>query len=107
MMERGTGEWQWRALVNPKELRVNRFMDERPRGFGLVQRDRDFNHYQDNEARFERRPSYFVEPLGDWGKGRLGLVEIHWEQEDDDTLVSLCVPGAPVQPQKPTTCSYL
>ena len=107
MMERGTGEWQWRPLVNPKELRVNRFMDERPRGFGLVQRDRDFNHYQDNEARFERRPSYFVEPLGDWGKGGIELVEIPSDEEIHDNVVSFWVPEAPVQPQKPMTFSYL
>jgi glucans biosynthesis protein len=107
MTERGTGEWQWRPLVNPKELRVNRFMDEHPRGFGLVQRDRDFNHYQDNEARFERRPSYFVEPLGDWGKGGIELVEIPSDEEIHDNVVSFWVPEAPVQPQKPMTFSYL
>lgn len=107
MMERGTGEWQWRPLVNPKELRVNRFMDEHPRGFGLVQRDRDFTHYQDNEGRYERRPSYFVEPLGDWGKGGVELVEIPSDEEIHDNVVSFWVPEAPVQPQKPMTFSYL
>jgi len=107
MMERGTGEWQWRPLVNPKELRVNRFMDEHPRGFGLAQRDRDFTHYQDNEGRYERRPSYFVEPLGDWGKGGVELVEIPSDEEIHDNVVSFWVPEAPVQPQKPMTFSYL
>jgi periplasmic glucans biosynthesis protein len=107
MTERGTGEWMWRPLVNPKELRVNRFMDERPRGFGLVQRDRDFNHYLDNDAHYERRPSYFVEPLGDWGKGGVELVEIPSEEEIHDNVVAFWVPEAPVQPQKPMTFSYL
>jgi periplasmic glucans biosynthesis protein len=107
MTERGTGEWMWRPLVNPKDLRVNRFMDERPRGFGLVQRDRDFNHYQDNDARFERRPSLFVEPLGDWGKGGVELVEIPSEEEIHDNVVAYWVPDAPVQPQKPMTFTYL
>jgi glucans biosynthesis protein len=107
MSERGTGEWQWRPLVNPKDLRVNRFMDEHPRGFGLVQRDRDFTHYQDNEGRYERRPSYFVEPLGDWGKGGVELVEIPSDEEIHDNVVSFWVPEAPVQPQKPMTFSYL
>ena len=107
MTERGTGEWMWRPLVNPKELRVNRFMDEHPRGFGLVQRDRDFTHYQDNEAHYERRPSYFVEPLGDWGKGGVELVEIPSDEEIHDNVVAFWVPDAPVQPQKPMTFSYL
>ena len=107
MTERGTGEWMWRPLVNPKDLRVNRFMDEHPRGFALVQRDRDFNHFQDNEARYERRPSYRVEPLGDWGKGGVELVEIPSDEEIHDNIVSFWVPDAPVQPQKPMTFSYL
>jgi periplasmic glucans biosynthesis protein len=107
MTERGTGEWMWRPLVNPKELRVNRFMDEHPRGFAFVQRDRDFNHYQDNESRYERRPSYRVEPLGDWGKGGVELVEIPSDEEIHDNIVAYWVPDAPVQPQKPMTFSYL
>ena len=107
MTERGTGEWMWRPLVNPKDLRVNRFMDEHPRSFSLVQRDREFNHYQDNEARYERRPSYHVEPLGDWGKGGVELVEIPSDEEIHDNIVSYWVPDAPVQPNKPMTFSYL
>ena len=50
-------------------LRVSSFSDEHPRGFGLTQRDRDFSHYQDEEAHYQRRPSYWIAPLGDWGKG--------------------------------------
>ena len=107
MIERGTGEWQWRPLVNPKDLRVNRFMDEHPRGFSLVQRDRDFNHYQDNDARYERRPSYRVEPIGDWGKGGVELVEIPSDEEIHDNIVSFWVPDAQVLPNKPMTFAYL
>ena len=107
MTERGTGEWMWRPLVNPKDLRVNRFMDEHPRSFSLVQRDRDFNHYQDNEARYERRPSYHIEPQGDWGKGGVELVEIPSDEEIHDNIVAYWVPDAPVQPNKPMTFSYL
>jgi glucans biosynthesis protein len=107
MTEAGTGEWLWRPLVNPRDLRVNRFMDEHPRGFGLVQRDRDFTHYQDNESRYERRPSYRIEPLGDWGKGGVELVEIPSDEEIHDNIVAYWVPDAPVQPHKPVTFSYL
>jgi glucans biosynthesis protein len=107
MTEAGTGEWLWRPLVNPRDLRVNRFMDEHPRGFALVQRDRDFTHYQDNQSRYERRPSYRIEPLGDWGKGGVELVEIPSDEEIHDNIVSYWVPEAPVQPNKPMTFSYL
>ncbi len=107
MMQTGGGEWLWRPLVNPKELRVNRFMDEHPRGYSLAQRDRDFNHYQDNESRYELRPSYWVEPLGDWGKGGVELVEIPTDEEIHDNIVAYWVPEAPVQAHKPLGFSYL
>ncbi len=107
MMETGGGEWLWRPLVNPKELRVNRFVDQRPRSFAMAQRDRDFSHYQDNESRFEVRPSYRVEPLGDWGKGGVELVEIPTDEEIHDNIVAYWVPEAPVQPHKTVSFSYL
>jgi glucans biosynthesis protein len=103
----GTGEWAWRPLVNPHTLRVNRFMDEHPRGFGLVQRDRDPMHYQDPEAFFNLRPSYWIEPLGDWGKGGVELVEIPTDEEIHDNIVAYWVPEAVVQPHKPISFSYL
>ncbi len=105
--QRGTGEWQWRPLVNPHTLRVNRFMDDHPRGYGLVQRDRDPTHYQDPESNFQRRPSYWIEPLNDWGKGGVELVEIPTEEEIHDNIVAYWVPDAPVQPKKPIPFSYL
>ena len=103
----GTGEWAWRPLVNPHSLRVNRFMDEHPRGFGLVQRDRDPTHYQDAESYFQLRPSYWIEPLGDWGKGGVELVEIPTDEEIHDNIVAYWVPEAPVQPKKAIPFSYL
>jgi periplasmic glucans biosynthesis protein len=107
MMNAGAGEWLWRPLVNPRELRVNRFMDQHPHGFGLIQRDRDFSHYQDSESRFDRRPSYWIEPLGDWAKGGVELVEIPSDEEIHDNIAMYWVPDAPVQPHKPVPFSYL
>jgi periplasmic glucans biosynthesis protein len=103
----GTGEWAWRPLVNPHTLRVNRFMDEHPRGYGLVQRDRDPTHYQDAESYFQLRPSYWIEPLGDWGKGGVELVEIPTDEEIHDNIVAYWVPEAKVEPKKPIPFSYL
>jgi glucans biosynthesis protein len=107
MAQTGVGEWTWRPLVDPRSLRVNRFMDEHPRGFGLIQRDRDFSHYQDTEAHFDLRPSYWIEPLGDWGKGGVELVEIPTEEEIHDNIVAYWVPSAAAQPHKPFSFSYL
>lgn len=64
----GNGEWLWRPLDNSKYLRISAFVDENPKGFGLLQRDRDPAHYLDFEANYEQRPSAWVEPVGDWAK---------------------------------------
>jgi glucans biosynthesis protein len=107
LVQNGAGEWLWRPLVNPKELLITNFVDENPRGFGLAQRDRDFRNYQDNESRFERRPSYWVAPLGKWGKGSVELVELPTKEEIHDNIVAYWVPAAPAEPGKPLSYSYL
>jgi glucans biosynthesis protein len=107
LMQTGGGEWLWRPLVNPKSLRVSSFSDEHPRGFGLAQRDRDFSHYQDEDAHYQRRTSYWVSPLGDWGKGNIELVEIPTDEEIHDNIVSYWVPAAHLVPHRPTTFTYL
>ena len=63
-----------------------------PFGFGLLQRDIDFDHYQDLEARYDRRPSVWVSPKGDWGKGHLELVQIPTDNEYNDNIVAYWVP---------------
>lgn len=107
LMHTGHGEWLWRPLVNPRELRVTRFSDDGPRGFGLVQRDRNFESYQDNESRFHARPSYWVEPLGHWGKGSVELVEIPSNEEIHDNIVAYWVPQEPVRQGQTLELRYL
>ena len=75
-------KWVWRPLNNPSQLSVTSFAYENPKGFGLAQRDRDFNNYFDIEAHYHDRPSLWIEPQGEWGNGRVELVEI-----PTDTLV--------------------
>jgi glucans biosynthesis protein len=89
----GAGEWIWRPLVNPPALRFNAHADESPRGFGLMQRDRDFEHYQDDGVFYERRPSLWVEPRGNWGKGSVQLVEIPTIGETFDNIVAFWNPA--------------
>jgi glucans biosynthesis protein len=103
----GGGEWLWRPLLNPRTLRVSSFSDEHPRGYGLSQRDRDFSHYQDEDAHYQRRPSYWVAPLGDWGKGTVELVEIPNDEDIHDNITSYWIPSMHLQPHKPFTFSYL
>ena len=105
-MWRGNGEWVWRPLTNPPTLQVSSFLDENPRGFGLLQRDRDFAHYQDEAFRYERRPSVWIEPLASWGKGRVLLGEIPTADETFDNIVAFWQPDAPAVPGAQLELSY-
>jgi periplasmic glucans biosynthesis protein len=107
MAQTGHNQWLWRPLANPRELRLNRFMDENPHGFGLIQRDRDFIQYQDVEAQYESRPSYWVQPLGNWGKGGVELVEIPSDQEIHDNIVAYWLSSQAPQVGKPISFAYL
>jgi glucans biosynthesis protein len=87
-----SGEWLWRPLNNPRQLRISVFQDKKPVGFGLMARDRNFDHYQDLDAQFNRRPSAWVEPMGDWGQGGVYLIEIPSDAEKYDNVVAFWVP---------------
>jgi glucans biosynthesis protein len=89
----GAGERIWRPLNNPMQTRASAFADTRPRGFGLLQRDRAFDHYQDG-VNYEKRPSLWIEPLGDWGEGSVQLIEIPTDDEIHDNVVAFWVPKA-------------
>lgn len=93
MMNTGRGEWIWRPLNNPKTLQVSAFQDLSPRGFGLMQRARDYADYRDLEARYDKRPSAWVEPIGDWGSGSVQLFEIPSLVETNDNIVSFWQPN--------------
>lgn len=88
----GTGEHLWRPLTNPRRLEVSSFQSTNMRGFGLMQRQRSFFDYQDLEARYEKRPSVWLEPIGDWGAGAVHLVEIPTPQEVHDNIVAFWRP---------------
>jgi glucans biosynthesis protein len=89
----GGGEWIWRPLTNPARLRFNAYADENPRGFGLLQRDRDFDHYQDDGVFYDLRPSVWIEPKAPWGKGSIQLVELPTVDETFDNIVAFWNPA--------------
>ncbi|WP_286757705.1 glucan biosynthesis protein G [Ralstonia sp. RL] len=105
-IQSGTGEWIWRPLVNPRRLLVTSFALDNPLGFGLMQRDRRFASYEDLEARYESRPSAWVEPKGNWGPGRVELVQIPTPDETNDNIVAFWVPDKPPQPGQPYDIEY-
>lgn len=92
----GAGEQVWRPLNNPAGIQHSGFQDHNPRGFGLLQRQRDFTDYQDAEAHYERRPSAWVEPLGEWGDGEVHLVELPTGDEYHDNIVAFWRPREPL-----------
>ncbi len=81
-----SGEWTWHSLVNPENLLINNFGGGQPLGFGLIQRDTNFDHYQDLEARYDKRPSVWVTPNSDWNPGHLELLQIPTENEYNDNI---------------------
>ncbi|QHJ01628.1 glucan biosynthesis protein D [Xylophilus rhododendri] len=92
----GAGERIWRPLNNPTSIVTSSFGDTNPKGFGLLQRDRLFDHYQDG-VMYDLRPSLWVEPLGDWGQGSVTLVELPTDDEIHDNAVAMWVPAAPAK----------
>jgi len=102
----GNGEWIWRPLNNPKHLSVSNFTVENPRGFGLLQRGRNFSHYEDLDDNYDKRPSAWIEPEGDWGKGSVDLVEIPTADETNDNIVAFWSPAELPEVGKPLEVAY-
>ncbi|MDM4771980.1 glucan biosynthesis protein G [Solimonas sp. SE-A11] len=99
-------EWLWRPLSNPRRLLITSFGTSGPKGYGLMQRDRDFKRYEDLEAHYEMRPSAWVEPKGNWGPGRVELVQIPTPDETNDNIVAYWVPEQLPSPGKPLDLEY-
>lgn len=92
LIHSGTGEWLWRPLLNPLTLQMDYFTTDSPQGFGLLQRNRDFTAYEDAEARYDNRPSAWVEPHEDWGAGQVVLTQIPTDSETNDNIVAFWTP---------------
>lgn len=103
---RADGDVIWRPLNNPAQLATSYFSETSPRAFGLHQRDRNFDSYQDIGARYERRPSLDVLPAGDWGPGAVRLVEIPSDLEANDNIVAYWVPAEPLTPAEMAEFAY-
>ena len=106
MIELSNGEWVWRPLANPGQLEISSFATEPPLGFGLIQRKRDFDAYDDLEANYERRPNVWIAPKDGWGPGKLTLVEIPTANEYNDNIVVSWRPADAWDAGKPVRLSY-
>ena len=88
----GNGNWYRRPLANPDRLETSTYELNNPKGFGLMQQDNNFDHYQDFSGRFDLRPSLWVEPDGEWGPGQIELLEIPASQEIHNNIIAFWAP---------------
>lgn len=101
-----SGEQIFRPLANPIKLQVSAFTTQQPQGFGLVQRSRQQVDFQDFDAQYERRPSAWVEPQGDWGPGSVELVEIPSGRATNDNIVAFWRTAQPMTPGRAVHFAY-
>ncbi len=102
----GKGEWLWRPVANRDTLQISTFVDESPRGFGFLQRDRNFDHYQDDDQHFETRPSLWIEPIGDWSAGGFQLIEIPSDSEINHNIIGYWKPKQTLAAGSETSFAY-
>lgn len=105
-MLNGKGEWIWRPVANRDTLQVSAFIDTNPGGFGLLQRDRAFARFQDDDQHWEQRPSLWIEPIGEWGEGSVQLVEIPTDSEINDNIICFWRPKAPMAAAAEASFAY-
>ncbi len=96
-IERRDGDVLWRQLNNPARLANSWFAENGPLAFGLYQRNRGMDRFEDPEARYHRRPSLRVEPRGNWGPGHVRLVEIPTDVEAHDNIAAFWTPAAEIR----------
>ncbi|WP_052362572.1 glucan biosynthesis protein [Falsirhodobacter sp. alg1] len=106
MMVTGTGEQIWRPLMNPDRVKTSSFSDDNPKGFGLMQRDRNFENYQDDGIFYDRRASVWIEPTSNWGKGAVTLVELPTNDEVFDNIVAFWNPAQKPAPGQEMDFNY-
>jgi glucans biosynthesis protein len=106
LMHTGADEWIWRPLRNPADLQVSAFLDKDIKGFGLLQRDRIFEHYEDIESLYQLHPNYWIEPSSPWGSGQIELVELPTIDETNDNIVVSWISDEPLEPGKPRAFGY-
>jgi periplasmic glucans biosynthesis protein len=100
------GQWIWRPLTNPQGPFVTTFTETSPRGFGLMQRDREYVSYEDIEARYELRPSAWVEPVGEWGEGAIELLQFRTPDETHDNVAAFWAPRNLPAPGTPLALAW-
>ena len=108
----GGDEAIWRPVHNPQSLQISSFMDDSPKGFGLTQRERDYDAFQDDTQHWEWRPSLWIEPLAArgidsvWGPGAVTLLEIPSDAEVNENIIAYWRPKAQIPAKSELGFSY-
>ncbi len=102
----GGDDWTWRAFARPSYPSVTRFAAERLAGFGVMQRNTAFYHFDDHNAQYHKRPSVFVTPTKGWPAGEIELLEIPGEHEGVDNIGAYWIPTAAVSTDSPLKFGY-
>ncbi|MCK0530916.1 glucan biosynthesis protein [Sphingobium agri] len=95
-----------RPLINPAAPRVDAFAERNPKGFGLMQRDRNFENYQDDGVFYERRPSLWASPRKPFGAGQVRLYAFPTTSEYVDNVCAYWTPAAAVRAGSRIDASY-
>ena len=98
--------WTCRSLMRQNYPSIVQIPQTKLMGFGLAQRDVQLDHYKDNEAKYHLRPSIWVEPTTDWGRGSIQLLELPAEHEGIDNVAVWWSPSNPIPPMTPLPLSY-
>ena len=108
LMQHADGHLDWRPLRNPPATAVSRFKMTNPQGFGLIQRDRAFDSYEDLETEMHIRPSVWITPHEGFGEGWVELLELSTTDEGDDNIGAYWVPAdeGSIQPGDELSLSY-
>ncbi len=86
LLDTVSGERVWVPFDNPRSMTVRQFSNVR--SFSALQRDRDVNHYLDQEAEYHRRPSLTVIPKSGFEPGYVRLLQIPSADEYTDNTVA-------------------
>jgi glucans biosynthesis protein len=106
LMQMENGENLWRPLDNTTQMRHQRFGAKDIKGFGLLQRARDFESYQDLFNLYQTVPSVWAEPNSLWGEGDINLVELSTAYEGMDNIVAFWDPKVKPAPMQPFHFGY-
>jgi len=106
LVQMGNGEVFWRPLDNPATMQHQVFSAPNIRGFGLLQRERDFAKFQDSFNLYQIVPSVWIKPKGNWGDGELHLVELSTTYEGLDNIVAFWSPKNSSPPLQPLRFGY-